>query len=192
VPTDSFGKVSVSVFSGTVPTNVLVNAALVSNPLIQTDSSVVVIASGRPAQARVSLSQGKTAIRGFNHDGETTTITMSLADRQGNPVPDGTAVNFVTEGGVMIPPTCVTGGVPGDSQCTVNIRSQNPRPGDGLVSILAYAAGEENFVDANFNNVFDCGESFTDLVTAYRDDTGNHYVCVHPVEYRRTKSLCEW
>jgi hypothetical protein len=171
VPTDSFGKVSVSVFSGTVPTNVLVNAALVSNPLIQTDSSVVVIASGRPAQARVSLSQGKTAIRGFNHDGETTTITMSLADRQGNPVPDGTAVNFVTEGGVMIPPTCVTGGVPGDSQCTVNIRSQNPRPGDGLVSILAYAAGEENFVDANFNNVFDCGESFTDLVTAYRDDT---------------------
>lgn len=169
--TDSFGKVSVPVFSGTVPTSVVVNAALVSNPLIQTDSSVVVIASGRPAQARVSLSQGKTAIRGFNRDGETTTITMSLADRQGNPVPDGTAVNFVTEGGVMIPPTCVTGAVPGDSQCTVNIRSQSPRPSDGLVSILAYSAGEENFVDANFNNVFDCGESFTDLVTAYRDDT---------------------
>lgn len=96
---------------------------------------------------------------------------MSLADRQGNPVPDGTAVNFVTEGGVMIPPTCVTGAVPGDSQCTVNIRSQNPRPTDGLVSILAYSAGEEDFVDANFNNLFDCGESFTDLVTAYRDDT---------------------
>ena len=171
LPTDSFGKVSVPVFSGSVPTNVVVNATLESNPLIQTDSSVVVIASGRPAQARVSLSQGKTAIRGFNVDGSTTTITMSLADRQGNPVPDGTAVNFVTEGGVMIPPTCVTGAVPGDSQCTVNIRSQNPRPSDGLVSILAYAAGEENFVDANFNNVFDCGESFTDIGTAYRDDT---------------------
>jgi hypothetical protein len=168
---DSFGKVSVPVFSGTVPTNVLVNAALVSNPAIQTDSSVVTIASGRPAQARVSLARGKAAIRGFNFDGSTTTVTMSLADRQGNPVPDGTAVNFVTEGGVMVPPTCVTGAVPGDSQCTVNIRSQNPRPSNGLVSILAYAAGEEDFVDANFNNVYDCGESFTDLGTAYRDDT---------------------
>lgn len=169
--TDSFGQVSVPVFSGTVPTNVLVNAALVSNASIQTDSSVVAIASGRPAQARVSLVRAKSAIRGFNFDGATTTVTMSLADRQGNPVPDGTVVNFVTEGGVMIPPTCVTGAVAGDSQCTVNIRTQNPRPANGLVSILAYAAGEEDFVDANFNNVFDCGESFTDLGTAYRDDT---------------------
>lgn len=169
--TDSFGQVSVPVFSGTVPTNVLVNVALVSNTLIQTDSSVVAIASGRPAQARVSLGRGKSAIRGFNFDGATTTVTMSLADRQGNPVPDGTVVNFVTEGGVMIPPTCLTGAVAGDSQCTVNIRTQNPRPTDGLVSILAYAAGEENFVDANFNNVFDCDELFTDLGTAYRDDT---------------------
>jgi hypothetical protein len=169
--TDSFGKVAVPVFSGTIPTNVLVNAALVSNSLIQTDSSVVAIASGRPAQARVSLVRARSAIRGFNFDGATTTITMSLADRQGNPVPDGTAVNFVTEGGVMMPPTCLTGAVAGDSQCTVNIRTQNPRPADGLVSILAYAAGEEDFVDVNFNNVFDCGESFTDLGTAYRDDT---------------------
>ena len=169
--TDSLGQVAVPVFSGTVPTNVLVNAALVSNTSIQTDSSVVAIASGLPAQARVSLVRAKSSIRGFDFDGSTTTVTMSLADRQGNPVPDGTAVNFVTEGGVMIPPTCVTGAVAGDSQCTVNIRTQNPRPANGLVSILAYAAGEENFVDANFNNVFDCGELFTDLGTAYRDDT---------------------
>ena len=171
ITTDSFGQVAVPVFSGTVPTNVLVNAALVANTSVQTDSSVVVIASGRPAQARVSLARGKSAIRGFNFDGDSTTVTMSLADRQGNPVPDGTAVNFVTEGGVMIPPTCLTGAVAGDSQCTVNIRTQNPRPANGLVSILAYAAGEEDFVDANFNNVFDCGELFTDLGTAYRDDT---------------------
>ena len=176
--TDSFGKISVPVFSGTVPTNVLVNAALVSNPLIQTDSSTVVIASGRPVQSRVSLVPAKHAIRGFNFDGATTTLTMSLADRQGNPVPDGTAVNFVSEAGVMIPPTCVTGGVPGDSQCTVSIRTQNPRNPvrKGYVSILAYAAGEEDFTDANFNNVYDAGDSFNnDLGTAYRDDlaTGN-------------------
>lgn len=171
VTTDANGKVSVPVFSGTVPTSVLVNAALVSNPLVQTDSAVLTIASGRPAQARVSLAIKERAIRGFNFDGAETTVTLSLADRQGNPVPDGTAVNFVTEGGVMIPPVCTTGVVPGDSQCTVKIRTQNPRPANGIVSILAYASGEEDFVDANFNNVYDCGEGYTDLGIAYRDDT---------------------
>lgn len=72
----------------------------------------------------------------------------------------------------MIPPTCVTGAVPGNSQCTVTIRTQNPRnpARGGYVSILAYAAGEEDFTDANFSNAYDTGESFTDLGTAYRDD----------------------
>ena len=177
--TDSFGKVSVPVFSGTVPTNVLVNAALVSNPSIQTNSSTVAIASGRPSQLHVSLVAAKHAIRGFNFDGATTTLTMSLADRQGNPVPDGTAVNFVSEAGVIKPPICVTGAVSGDSQCTVSIHTQNPRYPDrkGYVSILAYAAGEEDFVDGTpNNNVYDAGESFVDLGTAYRDDLATRSV----------------
>jgi hypothetical protein len=38
---------------------------------------------------------------------------------------------------------------------------------------LAYVAGEEDFVDANGNNVYDLGESFTDLGRAYRDDNGS-------------------
>ena len=180
VTTDANGKVSVPVFSGTVPTSVIVNAALVSNPLVQTDSAILTIASGRAAQARVSLSIKKFAIEGFDVDGVMTDVTLSLADRQGNPVPDGTAVNFVTEGGVMIPPVCFTGGVkdpvtgvfsaPGNSQCSVTIRSQAPRPANGRVSILAYAPGEEDFVDNNFNNIYDAGDSFTDLGNAFRDD----------------------
>jgi len=181
--TDADGKVSVPVYSGTVPTNVVVNAALISNPLIQTDSSILTIASGRAVQSRVSLSLEKFSIEGAVNDGALSNVTMSLADRQGNPVPDGTAVNFVTEGGVMIPPVCYTGGTkdpltglfsnPGNSQCSVQIRSQNPRPATNRVSILAYSAGEEDFVDANFNNVYDCSEAFTDLGTAYRDDNEN-------------------
>ena len=192
VTTNADGKVSVPVFSGTVPTNVVVNAALVSNPLVQTDSSVLAIASGRPAQARVSLSLEKFSIEGANVDGESSTVTMSLADRQGNPVPDGTAVNFVTKGGVMIPPVCVTGVVPGDSRCSVTIRSQNPRPANGRVSILAYAAGEEDFVDANFNNVYDCDEAFTDLGTAYRDDNedGTFNTGEFSVPRSASSSLC--
>jgi len=72
---------------------------------------------------------------------------------------------------VMIPPTCVTGVVPGDSRCSVSIRSQGGRPANGLVTIMAYAAGEEDFDDANGNNTYDCGETFRDLTLAYRDDT---------------------
>ncbi len=183
VTTDANGNVSVPIFSGTVPTSVVVNAALVSNSLVQTDSAILTIASGRAAQDRVSLSIKELAIEGLNVDGVTTDVTLSLADRQGNPVPDGTAVNFVTEGGVMIPPVCYTGGTkdlttgvfsnPGNSQCSVKIRSQAPRPVGGRVSILAYAAGEEDFVDRNFNNVFDAGDTFTDLGNAYRDDNEN-------------------
>lgn len=168
--TDSAGRVSVPVFSGSVPTNVLVNAALVANPSIQIDSSILAIASGRPVQSRVSLSVEKFSIEGASVDGVTSNVTVSLADRQGNPVPDGTAVNFVTEGGVMIPPVCTTGANAGNSQCSVQIRSQNPRAGNGRITILAYVAGEEDFVDANFNNIFDCGEAFSDLGTAFRDD----------------------
>lgn len=183
--TDAQGLISVPVFSGTVPTNVLVNAALVADASVQTDSAILTIASGRPVQARVSLALKKYSLEGFNVDGEVTDVTMSLADRQGNPVPDGTAVNFVTSGGVMIPPVCTTGKEPGDSRCTVQIRTQTPRPETsaagtpagkktlGRVFILAYAAGEEDFVDANSNNIYDCGESFTDLGIAFRDDNLN-------------------
>ncbi len=195
--TDSLGKVSVPVYSGMVPTSVSINAALLSNTSIQTDSSVVVIASGRPVQSRVSLVPAKHAIRGFNFDGETTTITMSLADRQGNPVPDGTAVNFVSEAGVMIPPTCVTGAVPGNSQCTVTIRTQNPRNSarKGYVSILAYAAGEEDFVDANFSNAYDAGETFTDLGTTYRDDFATKNIATGSLKLNldgSTSSIKSW
>ena len=171
--TDANGEVAIPIFSGTVPSNVIVNAALVSNPAVQTDSAILTIASGRAAQARVSLSIEKLSIEGASIDGTLSGVTLSLADRQGNPVPDGTAVNFVTEGGVMIPPVCTTGAVPGNSQCSVQIRSQNPRPANGRVSILAYVSGEEDFVDSNFNNVYDCGETFTDLGTAFRDDNEN-------------------
>jgi len=39
-----------------------------------------------------------------------------------------------------------------------------------LVSILAYAAGEEDFVDLNFDNAYTPGEPFTDLGNAFRAD----------------------
>jgi hypothetical protein len=104
-----------------------------------------------------------------------------MADRQGNPVPPGTQVNFVTESGVMLPAVCfvppvtpATASSPAipTSSCTVKIRSQGTRTTNGRVSVLAYVEGEEDFVDVNGNNIYDAGDRFTDLGRAFRDDNG--------------------
>ena len=169
--TDAAGNVSVAVFSGTVPTPVQVRAILVANNQISTTSGILTVASGRPVQSAASIASVKLSLEGLNFDGDTTPVTFSLADRQGNPVPDGTVVNFVSQSGVMVPPVCVVAG--GTSQCQSTIRTQGTRPANGRVSILAYVQGEEDFDDANRNNVYDLGETFTDLGNAYRSDINN-------------------
>ena len=104
-----------------------------------------------------------------------------MADRQGNPVPPGTQVNFVAESGVLLPASCVvppvvaataTSAAIPSSSCTVTIKSSETRTANGRVSILAYTAGEEDFVDVNGNNIYDSGDTFTDLGRAFRDDNG--------------------
>lgn len=169
--TDVTGAVAVPVFSGTIPTSVQVRASLGSNTSVFALSNVLTVASGRPVQSATSLGVSNFSIEAFNIDGATTNLTFSMADRQGNPVPDGTQVNFVSESGVLIPPVCVVSG--GTSSCGVSLRAQGVRPPNGVVAVLAYVPGEEDFVDQNFNNVYDVGEPFTDLGDAYRDDNGN-------------------
>lgn len=170
--TDVSGLVSVIVFSGDVPTSATVTAVL-DAPLasVRSASNILTIASGVPVQKASSLAIEKLSIEGFNTDGLTSNVTFSLADRQGNPVPDGTAVNFVAESGVMLPARCVVTG--GSSQCSSQIRTSGTRPSNGRVSVFAYTSGEEDFLDLNFNNKYDLGEPFTDLGNAYRDDDGS-------------------
>lgn len=165
------GDVSVAVFAGTVPTSVQVRAVLSSNTNVEATSNQLTVASGRPVQRAASFGVKTFAIEGFTLDGVTTEVTMRLADRQGNPVPDGTQINFTSEAGVLLPPSCIVSA--GESGCTVMIRTQGTRPADGKVTVLAYVPGEEDFVDANANNAYDLGEAFTDLGNAYRDDNAN-------------------
>jgi hypothetical protein len=189
--TDATGLVSVPVFSGSIPTSVQVKAVLQSNPTVTSLSNTLTVASGRPVQSRASLSTEKLSIEGWDFDGSTTKLTMRLADRQGNPVPDGTEVNFVTNGGFLTPPTCTVSG--GSSACSVTLNSSNPRPVGGRVTILAYAPGEEDFVDFNGNGVYDLGETFTDIGNAYRDDNANNQYDAGAGEFlvpRAGTSLC--
>jgi len=180
---DSQGLVSAAVYSGTVPTSLNVRATLLdandAPTNVFSNSNLLTVASGRPVQRSLSLAFDKLSIEGFTFDGDEAYATLSLADRQGNPVPPGTQVNFVTESGVMMPAVCfvppvtpATANSPAipTSFCTVKIRSQGTRPVNGCVSVLAYVEGEEDFVDVNGNNIYDAGDSFTDLGRAFRDD----------------------
>lgn len=183
------GTVSTIVQAGTIATPVRVTATVRgSSPLIATQSDQLVVSTGVPAQDSLSLSFSNLNAESFNHDGVAVQVTARLSDHFHNPVPDGTAVSFTTNAG-SIQPSCTTSG----GGCSVNWISQNPRitsdPMVGRAVILAYAVGEESFVDINGNGVADsgpcssitvpgvrqaqqCGE-FIDTPEAYRDDNFN-------------------
>ncbi len=177
---DASGKVFTTVASGTVHTVVRVLATVpASSPALSTQSSLLTVSTGFPAQNGFSLSASKLNIEGANIDGTQTQITARLSDRYNNPVPDGTAVTFQTECG-NVEPTCNTT----DGACSVTFTSQNPRTNqlvaqgfassydwssrlqsnptaakctignelgcdDHRCSVLATAVGEESFIDCN-------------------------------------------
>lgn len=165
----SDGTVSIYVQAGTIATPVRVTATLRgTNPLIATQSDQLVVSTGVPAQDGFSISIETLNPEAWNTDGVVDKVTARLSDHFHNPVPDGTAVYFTTSGG-SIQPSCTT--VAG--ACSVNWVSQAPRPSNGRARILAYAVGEEAFLDLNGNGLADAGE-FTDTFEAFRDDNGNN------------------
>lgn len=169
VTTDNSGYASVTVSSGSLPTPVIVTAALASDPTIQASSSGVAVTSGRATQNAASLGATKLSIEGFKVDGAQTTLTMRVADRQGNPVPAGAVVNFVASHG-LVQGTCT---IDSASQCNVTYTSQGLRPANGRVAILAYMDGEESFIDQDGDNIWQASETFHDVGTLYRDDNEN-------------------
>ena len=182
---DSSGNVSAAVFSGTVPTSMTVRATLLDSlaapTSIYSDSNILTVASGRPTQSSLSLASAKTSIEGANIDNVSTTLTLSMADRNGNPVPPGTQVNFVSEAGVVIPAVCfVPPAIPAtanspaipSSSCSVTLFSSGTRTANGNVAVMAYVAGDEDFSDLVGDNVYHLGDPFTDLGRAYLDKVG--------------------
>jgi len=123
---DQNGLVQTVVQSGTVSTSVVVSATTSLGggaTTYQTQSSQLVVTTGIPDQNSFSLSASVLAPEAWGHDGEVSVITARLADRFNNPVPDGTAVTFTTDGGAIESSCTTTDGV-----CSVNWTSQAPRP----------------------------------------------------------------
>jgi hypothetical protein len=168
--------------SGTVATTVRVTATE-QETLISTQSSGLTISTGIPHQNAFSISLGTDDAPGchtptYNRDGVIVPVTVRLSDRFQNPVPNGTAISFTTEGG-QIEPACSTV----NGSCSVNWTSSDPRPGvlpddvagqtGGRVTIVATAIGEESFVDRDGDFVYDADEVFGDLEERFRDDNEN-------------------
>jgi hypothetical protein len=174
---DAAGRVTVRVNSGTVPTPIRVSATLQSSASIATVSSNLSVAVGLPSQLNFSLSQLTKNIEGMGIDGATNSYTIIASDRSGNPVPAGTAINFVTESGQIeaISQTNVLPSIPAQGSgsglgiAIAKFVSANPRPADGRFTVTAYALGEESFIDQNGNNSYDLGEPFQDLGNVFKD-----------------------
>jgi len=187
--TNNEGIVQTVINSGTVATSVRVQATIDgSDPSISSQSSVLVVSTGIPDQDSFSLSATILNPEGWDRDGTEVEIRARLADAYNNPVPDGTAVSFTTEGG-SIQPSCLTSG----GACSVTWTSQLPKPEGhvlahntndeytyftnqpdvthvpelyntlgqqygGRATIIATAIGEESFPDLNGNGRFDASE----------------------------------
>ncbi|HEV8552413.1 MAG TPA: Ig-like domain-containing protein [Casimicrobiaceae bacterium] len=216
--TGANGQVSTVVSAGTVPTPIVIVTASIPNTGITTVSNVLVISTGLAVRARLSVSTAIGNFEGWEFDAcptiGGTTVSMSLDDKFGNPVPDGTAVSF-TAGYGNIQAACLTGDVvvptpPGQTtnakpsgiagKCGVDYCSGGTRPPGGRAVVMGFLRGEEDFFDANGNNVCDnctntLGPEFTPAFDIspdiFRDDNENGLwtpgePCIGP----NTNALC--
>ncbi|NQZ80238.1 MAG: Ig-like domain-containing protein [Colwellia sp.] len=191
--TNSQGLITTQVTAGTVPTAVRVtakSAMVINNETVnvQTQSDLLSINTGLAEQRSFTIAASVLNPEAFN--GETSTITAWLADNFNNPVPDGTTINFTTEGG-NIDASCNTL----DGKCSVTWEVSEPRLLDHRSTILATAKGHESFFDTNGNNIFDENDGkaiidntvssgfsrhnaessgFIDMSEAWRDDNANN------------------
>lgn len=118
-----------------------------------------------------ALATEKIAVEAREHEGNTSIITIYVADRNNNPVPNNTAVRFETNWG-QVEPQCLTT----DGGCTVTWTEAGQNqflPATSDAVILAYTTGEESFTDLNDNDLYDFGEPFTDISEPFLDVNNN-------------------
>ncbi len=163
--TDVNGNVNVKVFAGDVTTVVRVIATALDefgDGEVSTVSGAIAVSAGVPDQKSISLSvEGGFVVEdAFNTDGVTRTLTVRMADRLNNSVPDGTFANFSTEYGV-IEPSCQTV----DGACSVVWTSQNPRlPALPENQALVKTIWDEDYSCPSHNGDFGpCPDSLGDI-----------------------------
>lgn len=133
--TNSDGLAAVTVSSGSSPATIVVTAT-VPGTLVSAQSDTLIVSNSIPIGIGFEI-----AATTYNLDGrltgDSTTISAYVRDQFGNPVPDGVAVNFTTDFGVVASST-LGGCTTVNGTCTVTFRVQNPRPAtDGIATVTA-------------------------------------------------------
>ncbi|WP_421711819.1 hypothetical protein [Alcanivorax sp.] len=193
---NSQGEVSVQVNSGTVPTSLAVQATLTALPTVTTSTNALSISAGLPVQEnfRIAVGSENPSPAGGSRLNTPTQVIASAADQFGNPVPDGTNIQFVSELG-KIGSNCQTV----DGTCSVTWTSQGLReekfdpikkgracvtaqPGEfvsqygvarfgcgfhdrfGRSTVLSYTPGVESFIDTNGDSIWGTAADNSDRV----------------------------
>ncbi len=133
------GRVTTRLNSGTKPGVIQVQASARNDSVISSPARIT-IASGPPDSTNVSISRDKANIPGLIFDNERAIITVIMGDRYQNPVPEGTAVYFTTNMGLVQ----ATGKADADGIASVALISANPRPPglNGVATITARTIGD--------------------------------------------------
>ena len=119
------GLVTVTLNSGSLPVQAVVTAELNSTGQLVT-SDIVSVSTGIPDQDSLTLFATQLAIPSAADVVNTeTTVSVRLADRYNNVVPDGSFVYFTTEFGAIGNSCQIT-----DGSCNVTWISQDPYPSD--------------------------------------------------------------
>ncbi len=170
VKSDSSGRIVVTLYPGDKPGPVEIKATLATNSNVFAISKNVSVSIGRVTQSGLSLSVSKNSLLG-TIDGDSATITARMVDRTGNPVPDGTIVSFVSEGG-KVDSNCSSV----DGVCSVTLTTQNPRALDNRVTVLAYLEGDKDYTDVDGDNVYTAGvdKLIHNIGSFFRDDNENN------------------
>jgi Bacterial Ig-like domain (group 1) len=167
---DADGNVHATLTSGERAMSIQVTAQVTSvSPPITTRSTAVNILGGPPSQPNFSLAHQFNNISGRVTFGLQNKITAFVADRFGNPVPPGTAVNFTTKSGAIGNQTTTNA----LGQATATLVSQEPVTDTGIVVTLATTVGERPFVDVNGNGVCDVTDQLLPVSEPFYDANCN-------------------
>lgn len=173
------GTVTVSVTSKKTPTPLRVTAVVTgSPPVIQTVSNQLTISGGLPVAGvddshnGISFASTKYAMNG-NLDGDVADLTLRLTDQWGQNAIDGTVVTLVSDGGTVVPGFCQTK----DGACPVKLVVSNPRPANGRVHVIAYAKGQEYYLDIDADSAFSSGDTYEDVKRGVCLDKNENSTC---------------
>jgi hypothetical protein len=199
IKTDAAGKATAKVQSG-VTLGVFSVMATV-NAGLQAKSPAIGVRGVTPANRGFTLQCGLKNLAAYADalppKPLKTTCTATLVDRFNNPVGKPTTINLKVEAGaipssVQSTPFNATGANPDEGKATVEFNTVGTFPAldvapmageaslgslnqrDGLVTVLAYVAGEEAFDDNNSNGQWDAGENFIDQGEPFVDSNDNN------------------